>query len=93
MTQQELADRMSLSLATIKRMESGSRPISTDELLHVGEACDFPAPFMVHGKASINGVTIADGADAGVVPACARRFADIEARLANVEGKLRRLGE
>jgi transcriptional regulator with XRE-family HTH domain len=87
MTQQELADRLELSLATIKRMESGTRPISTDELLHVGEACDFPALFMVHGKAAI----ISDAADNGISLGCSRRFGDMERRLGVIEDKLRRL--
>src|SRR5262245_8178003 len=52
-TQRELCDRLALSLATIKRYESGERPISTDELLAVGDATGVPPGFMMHGWSAI----------------------------------------
>lgn len=86
MTQQALADALGVSLATMKRIESGTRPISTDELLAIGEACNAPAPFMLNGYASIPEAT-----EATMPLDCVRRFADIELRLSEMEARMRRL--
>lgn len=86
LTQQQLADLIGVSLATMKRMESGARPISTDELLLVGDAAQAPPEFMLHGYAAITETPTA------VMPLdCVQRFAEIEVRLSSVETTLRRL--
>lgn len=87
LTQNELAERLGVSLATMKRIESGTRPISTDELLAVGEACNAPPDFMLHGYEAIT----KPGAHMDMPIDCLRRFGDIELRLSEVEKSLRRL--
>lgn len=85
-TQHELADRIGVSLATMKRIESGARPISTDELLAIGAACNAPAEFMLQGYDAIISTTATD------IPFdCLRRFANIDVRLLELETKLNRL--
>jgi transcriptional regulator with XRE-family HTH domain len=81
LTQRELADRLDLSLATVKRYESGDRPIATDELLAVSEATGVPAPFMLHGWASVG---------TGQPGETEQRLADLERRTAALEAALRR---
>lgn len=85
-TQQELANRLDVSLATMKRIESGTRPISTDELLAVGEACQAPPEFMLHGYAAIT-----ETAPATIPLDHVKRIADLDYRLSEVEAQLRRL--
>lgn len=82
-TQQELADRIGVSLATMKRMESGLRPISTDELLQVADACDFPTGFLIHGKDSI---VSTNGSD--MPHACMDRFGVMERRIRSLERRV-----
>jgi transcriptional regulator with XRE-family HTH domain len=85
-TQHELADRIGVSLATMKRIESGSRPISSDELLLIGDACQAPPEFMLHGYDAITSTSATD------IPIdCLRRFANVDLRLAELEAGMRRL--
>lgn len=81
-TQQDLCERLAVSLATIKRMESGSRPISTDELMAVGEAVGVPAAFMLHGFAALV---------EGRPGEAAVMLADHEQRIAELETQVRRV--
>jgi transcriptional regulator with XRE-family HTH domain len=85
-TQHELADRIGVSLATMKRIESGARPISSDELLAIGEACHAPPDFMLHGYDAITSAGASD-----IPMDCLRRFGDLDARMAEVEAQVRRL--
>lgn len=86
LTQNELAEKLGVSLATMKRIESGTRPISTDELMAVGEACGAPAQFMLNGWDAITERPM----DRTPLESI-RRFADIELRLSEVESQIRRL--
>jgi hypothetical protein len=38
-----------MSVASIRRIEQEQRDVSTAELLHIGEVCDVPRHFMLHG--------------------------------------------
>lgn len=56
MTQAQLAEKLGVSVATMKRIEDGARPMSTDDLLNVAIACDFPAAFLLRGLDAFNNV-------------------------------------
>lgn len=86
MTQGELADRLGISLATMKRYESGERPISTEELLAIAEAVSIPPDFMLYGFDAI-----AQQHAAETPTACQRRFAVIEGRLGELEAQIARV--
>lgn len=47
--QEELAQRLGISLATIRRIENGERPMSTEDLIRVAEVLDIPSAFMLQG--------------------------------------------
>lgn len=48
-TQKELAEGIGVSVATMKRIEDGSRPMSTEDLIAVANACGIPTGFMLRG--------------------------------------------
>lgn len=49
LSQPELASRLELSVATIRRVEQGHRDVTTAELIRVGEICGVPRNFMLYG--------------------------------------------
>lgn len=52
-TQAEVAQLFGVSVGTVKRMESGRREISLEEMIQVAELCEVPAVFMLYGFESI----------------------------------------
>jgi transcriptional regulator with XRE-family HTH domain len=49
LSQTELADALNVNVATVRRIEQEQRNAGTAELLHIGEVCDVPRHFMLHG--------------------------------------------
>lgn len=49
LSQVDLAEALDVSVQTIKRVELGQRPVSTDELMRVATTCHVPERFMLRG--------------------------------------------
>lgn len=49
LSRRELAQKLGTSATTITRIETGVRPVSPDELLRIGEACEVSSDFMERG--------------------------------------------
>lgn len=56
--QAAVAQLFGVSVGTIKRMESGKREITTDEMLAVAELCNVPVEFMLSGFESIQAAPV-----------------------------------
>jgi transcriptional regulator with XRE-family HTH domain len=92
LSQPDLAGRLGVSLATMKRIEGGQRPISTEELIAIAEACDVPTAFMFHGfGAPAEGVAITPDEFAARLAACERQIADYATTAERIESHYRRL--
>lgn len=105
MTQPGLAEKLGLSLATIKRIESAARPLSIEELLRIGAACHVPPDFMLHGfenmpTAHVDVIPsfVKHHGSTGIPKDCETRFTELEKRMddfadtaARIDRALRRL--
>lgn len=93
MSQSALANALEISLATFKRIETCERPVTMDELLSIGKACNVPPEFMIRGFdvviASRKAILNADYQD--MPSACAERFSAIDSRLNGFEDTARRI--
>jgi transcriptional regulator with XRE-family HTH domain len=49
LSQPQLAKLLQMSVASIRRIEQEQRDVSTAELIHIGEVCEVPRHFMLHG--------------------------------------------
>ena len=49
LSQQELADRLGLSIGTIQRREYGGAPVTTEALIALAQATDVPLAWIVEG--------------------------------------------
>lgn len=52
--QTELAKRLGISLATLRRIENGDRPMSIEDLGNVAKALDIPVAFMLRGMDAVS---------------------------------------
>lgn len=56
LSQPGLAEALGLSVQTVKRMESGERPVRSVELRQIGEVCRVPREFMEGGWSAITAI-------------------------------------
>lgn len=56
LSQPGLAEALGLSTQTVKRMESGERPVRLMELRQIGEVCQVPREFMEGGWAALTAI-------------------------------------
>lgn len=92
LSQPELAERLGVSLATVKRIEGGKRPVSTDELIAIAEACKVPVAFMLHGfDAPAAGEGSSPAEIAARLAACERAIAEYAETARRIEERYRRL--
>jgi transcriptional regulator with XRE-family HTH domain len=56
LSQPGLAKALGLSTQTVKRMESGERPVRSMELRQIGEVCRVPREFMEGGWSAITAI-------------------------------------